>query len=300
MNSALHLCAGLSQQGHRTVPILRRVVWPLALAVLVAATFGVGRLGAQDASQEKTAQAEIDALRKQVKMLQKEIEELRKVVEEKTVEAARERQRHEELRKVAEERFRQASRVLEELFRQLDPREAQPPAAEKERLKAALKAYREALEKRGQEKDGKEEPGKEQLEKAQTLQRKADEQMKAGQLVEAEATYQQAIQLRQKLVVDFPAVPVHRLELARMNNSLGEMHTLTGRYKKAEPPLRKATALLEKLAAEVPDSRMWGPELVRSYQQLGQLYQASGKAKQAKEMLQKAKVLERSLDKESK
>src|SRR5436189_48812 len=40
--------------------------------------------------------------------------------------------------------------------------------------------------------------------KATALQRQADEQVKAGQLVEAEATYQQAIQLREKLVAEFP------------------------------------------------------------------------------------------------
>ena len=82
-----------------------------------------------------------------------------------------------------------------------------------------------------------------------------------------------------------------------MNNSLGEMHTLTGRYKKGEPPLRQAVALLEKLVKEFPDNVPYRRELVRSYQQFGQLYQASGKAKQAKDMLQRAKALEQSLDK---
>src|SRR5262249_10230619 len=135
-----------------------------------------------------------------------------------------------------------------------------------------------------------------QEKKAQALQRQADEQMKAGQLVEAEATYRQAIELRQKLAADFPAEPAHRLELARMNNSLGEMHTLTGRYKKGEPPLRQAVALLEKLVADPPATVPYRRELVRSYQQLGQLYQASGKNKQAKEMLQRAKAIEKTLE----
>jgi tetratricopeptide (TPR) repeat protein len=131
--------------------------------------------------------------------------------------------------------------------------------------------------------------------KAQALQQRGDEQFKAGQFVEAETTYRQAMELRQKLVADFPAVAAHRLELARIGNNLGELHNLTGRYKKAQPPLRQAVALLEKLATEFPDAVAYRRELVRSYQQLGQLYEASGKARQAKDMQQRAKALEKSL-----
>jgi tetratricopeptide (TPR) repeat protein len=132
--------------------------------------------------------------------------------------------------------------------------------------------------------------------KAQALQKQGDEQMKAGQLVEAEATYRQAMALREKLATDFPNVPAHRLELARMNNNLGELHTSTGRYKKAEPPLRKAVALLEQLVTDFPDGPAYRRELLRSYRQFGQLYEASGRARQAKEMKQRAKALEKALD----
>jgi tetratricopeptide (TPR) repeat protein len=132
--------------------------------------------------------------------------------------------------------------------------------------------------------------------KAKALQQRGDEQFKAGQFVEAEATYRQAMDLRQKLAADAPAVPAHRLELARMGTTLGEMHTLTGRYKKAQQPLKQALARLEKLAAEFPDTVVYRRELLRSYRQLGLMYEASGKAKQAKEMQQRAKALEKSLD----
>jgi hypothetical protein len=73
-----------------------------------------------------------------------------------------------------------------------------------------------------------------------------------GELKEAEADYEQAVALRERLAVEFPARPEFRHDLAGSHTSRGLLLKETGRLKEAEAEHVLALALHRQLAADFP------------------------------------------------
>ena len=90
-----------------------------------------------------------------------------------------------------------------------------------------------------------------------------------GRKVESERAYRIATEEYASLVVDFPAVPEYRLDLAASHNSLGLLLAGLGKRPEAEEQYHTALAIQVKLAADFPDIPTYRQELARSHNDLG-------------------------------
>jgi len=92
-----------------------------------------------------------------------------------------------------------------------------------------------------------------------------------GQPEKAEAAICRAIDLRQRLVADFPAVPTYRHELAMTHNNMGIVLNSLGKRGESEAAYRQALEILAKLAADFSTVPEYRKELARSHLNLGAL-----------------------------
>jgi tetratricopeptide (TPR) repeat protein len=112
-----------------------------------------------------------------------------------------------------------------------------------------------------------------------------------GQRSEAEAAHRRALALREKLAVDFPAVPSYRGDLAGSYSHLGVLLHDLGRRTEAETAYRHALAIEEKLAADFPAAPDYRLSLAETYVDLANLLRNRGEAAAALDWYAKAIAL---------
>jgi len=116
----------------------------------------------------------------------------------------------------------------------------------------------------------------------------------AGRFQEAEATYRQALVIREKLAADLPE-PDYREDLARSNTSLGSFMKERGRLREAEKLYRQAVALWKKLAVDLPVEARYRENLAQSLDNLGNTLRDSGQLREAEELILQALALQERL-----
>jgi tetratricopeptide (TPR) repeat protein len=116
-----------------------------------------------------------------------------------------------------------------------------------------------------------------------------------GQRAEAEAEYRKALALKEKLAADFPAVPVHRRDLAVTHNNLGALLRNQGKRAEAEAEYRGALALYERLAADFPAVPVHRGRLALIHNNLGNMLSDRGKGTEAEAEYRKALALQEKL-----
>jgi tetratricopeptide (TPR) repeat protein len=109
---------------------------------------------------------------------------------------------------------------------------------------------------------------------------------KQGQRDKAKEAYGKALDLYEKLLVDFPTVPAYRTKLVELLNK-------TGRGKDVERVDREAISRLEKLAAAHPKMALYRLYLVHSYQALANYLCYEINQKAAAEKIYRESVLVR-------
>ena len=97
---------------------------------------------------------------------------------------------------------------------------------------------------------------------------------RAPRPAEAEAALRAAIDVREKLAADSPAVTEYRQELADSCASLGDCLAAAGKRTEAEAAYRKALALREKLAADAPAVPVHRVDVARLCTCFGNLFAA--------------------------
>jgi serine/threonine protein kinase/tetratricopeptide (TPR) repeat protein len=102
-----------------------------------------------------------------------------------------------------------------------------------------------------------------------------------GQDEQARAGFEEAIELLERLAVDFPAVPKYRNELAAGYVNLGIFLNALGKRAEAEAAYRKGLSGYEKLATEFTAEPLYRQGLGKSYNNLGPLLRNWGKLPEA-------------------
>jgi serine/threonine protein kinase/Tfp pilus assembly protein PilF len=100
--------------------------------------------------------------------------------------------------------------------------------------------------------------------------------------------YREAIALREKLVVDFPTVLLHRRNLAHTLNNLGLVLLDLGRHAEAEAAHHRALALRDGLVAEFRAVPEYRTDLASSHNNLGLVSLSLGKLAEAEAAFQQA------------
>jgi serine/threonine protein kinase len=109
-----------------------------------------------------------------------------------------------------------------------------------------------------------------------------------GKPEEAEKASNRAVEIKTKLVHDFPAVPKYRQQLARsLNNLWVDLHTLKKR-EAASAALREAIRLEEKLVDDFPGVPMYEIELAGTYSNMGRQVGGNGQLEQSLPWLAKS------------
>jgi tetratricopeptide (TPR) repeat protein len=304
----------------------------LAAAAALGLTSPGPRLRAQEAGQSNKAQAENEALRKQIRDLQKQVEALKR--------------ENEALGKQAEANFRRAREAVDRLL--ADVTKPQPEADPEQMRKALLKAAREYYQHLRKEIGDKEKNGKgtsKQLERIEQALKELEQTFKLGgvrrfsaeltevepapakgandeskqrheearkllaageahrndgKVTEAHDTWKQAVELLRKVAAASPNVPAYQLDLARGYLNLGELGLDTGRYKEANRALRQAVTVLEKLVTDYPATPAYRRDLARGYTRLADLLQRTGRKREAQDMRRRAAEVKRSAEDKSK
>ena len=117
------------------------------------------------------------------------------------------------------------------------------------------------------------------------LQQLGDFAEGTGKRSEAEEQYGRALEIRQKLVADFPAVPSNREQLANCHGNLGALLYEGNKHTAAEVQYRYALAIQERLVIEfstVPGYRM---SLAMTHNNLGIVLRALDKPSEAEVQL---------------
>jgi serine/threonine-protein kinase len=99
----------------------------------------------------------------------------------------------------------------------------------------------------------------------------------ARQSPAAEQAYQEAVQVLDPLVTDFPDSPYHRMNLAEVQGDLADLQKDTGRPDKAEESRRQAIRHYEILTADFGEDPGNRQNLVRSHLLLGNLLCETGR-----------------------
>lgn len=112
--------------------------------------------------------------------------------------------------------------------------------------------------------------------------------------MEAAAEYRKALEMFEKLAVDFPTVPEYRVKQARSHNNLGALFELV-ETEEAEHQFRKALAIKEKLATDFPTVLEYRVDLGESHHNLGSVLYRLRKPKEAEEEYRQAVTLFKNL-----
>jgi tetratricopeptide (TPR) repeat protein len=88
--------------------------------------------------------------------------------------------------------------------------------------------------------------------------------MELGQRPAAEQAFRGALEIREQLVAEFPAVPSYRGELAESLNGLGVLLHVLGQWPAAEQACQRALEIREKLVADFPSVPQYRRELAGS------------------------------------
>jgi tetratricopeptide (TPR) repeat protein/tRNA A-37 threonylcarbamoyl transferase component Bud32 len=102
-----------------------------------------------------------------------------------------------------------------------------------------------------------------------------------GELKEAEADYDAALDNYMRLAADFPTRPEFRQELARSHNSRAILRRATGRLKEAEADFDAALDIRQQLAADFPTRPEFRQDLAASYNNRANLRRDTGRSKEA-------------------
>jgi len=98
---------------------------------------------------------------------------------------------------------------------------------------------------------------------------------------EAEAELREALDIKEKLATDFPAVPDYRADLAQSYNHWGNMLLSLGKPLEAEATLRRSSTLLRQLAVDFPGMPRYREALAGNLHDLGQKFRALAKGTEA-------------------
>jgi tetratricopeptide (TPR) repeat protein len=110
----------------------------------------------------------------------------------------------------------------------------------------------------------------------------------AGSHQEAEAAFDEALALREKLVADFPAVPLYQIALVRSLAARCARLTRTD-SPEAEKAVRRAIQISQALAEEFPTVPLYQQRLSGGYRQLIDLLHAGGRHPQAEQAAAEAR-----------
>ncbi len=116
-----------------------------------------------------------------------------------------------------------------------------------------------------------------------------------GKRPEADEQHRKALAVREKLVADFPAVPVYRRELAQSHNNLGLLLAELGKGPEAEEHVRRAQAIQEKLVADFPAVPRYRQDLALSHNNLGLLLGGLKKGPAAEQQYRTALAIQEKL-----
>jgi tetratricopeptide (TPR) repeat protein len=105
---------------------------------------------------------------------------------------------------------------------------------------------------------------------------------------DAAPEYRRALELREKLAADYPAVGVYRHDLALTYNSLGILLLGLEKRPDAETAFRRSLELHEKVAAEFPAVPAYRIDLAGSYVNFGRLLRDDGHALESLDWFAKA------------
>jgi tetratricopeptide (TPR) repeat protein len=141
-------------------------------------------------------------------------------------------------------------------------------------LEKALAFYQEFLREQGDD------PGM-RLEAARAYGRVGQINYLLGRSAEAEKANNQALELEEKLVNEFPQVPEYRHSLAASQNELGLGYRDAGHLDLAEAMFRKAVANWSQLAKEQPPSLDYQLGLARGLNNLALAYHETHQDKEA-------------------
>jgi serine/threonine-protein kinase len=157
--------------------------------------------------------------------------------------------------------------------------------AEKEFLESTLKRWQTFAAEKGQSELAQEI-------RAEGLFRVAVLRQKLGQKEEVVAAYEEAIQLLNKLVAEFPT---YRQRLANCQNNLASLLRDLGKLPDAESAFRQALTNQAKLAAESPSSPQYREALARCHNNLGRILADQSKRPEAEAEYRQALAIQQKL-----
>ena len=109
-----------------------------------------------------------------------------------------------------------------------------------------------------------------------------------GEMPAAERDFRRALELLDKLVVEFPTVPRYREVLAKACNSVGVLEAETGRLDEAEGHFRRQVPLARRLAEDFPDRPEHRRILARALTTLGNVLNRKGRVTEAEPIIREA------------
>ena len=148
-------------------------------------------------------------------------------------------------------------------------------------LKSALPFYEQFVEQKGEDLELK-------VEQAKVLSRLALIYQETGDITAADTSYRRALEIQEKLLSDFPAVPSYWNDVAGSYNNLGNLLKDSSRWTEAEAAYRRSLEIQEKLANDSPDEQLYQERLAGSYQNLGDLFSNQGKGEAADDAFRRA------------
>ena len=125
-------------------------------------------------------------------------------------------------------------------------------------------------------------------EMGRSYRRLGDIHQMLGQYEQAEEAYNSAMDVFNKLVVDFPDTADYRMEMVASENALGLTLRALGRHRQAERAFSTATELLEPLADEFPTEPAYAKALAEAHNNLGLILMDTGEPEKAKQAYRQA------------
>ena len=107
--------------------------------------------------------------------------------------------------------------------------------------------------------------------KAQALNNLAVVLREQGKKADAETAHRDSLEIKEKVAVRYPSVPLYRQELARGYSNLGVIRHDLGRPGPAQEAYEKSAGIYERLIADFPDVPGHAIELAGTYTNLGRL-----------------------------
>ncbi|MHC4706876.1 MAG: tetratricopeptide repeat protein [Planctomycetota bacterium] len=187
--------------------------------------------------------------------------------------------------------FQKARGAVDEMTRTAEQRLANAPGMEQIRRELLQKAqiyYQGFLEESSDEPTVRQETGR-------AYRRVGDIHKILGEYEQAEQAYRSAMDVFDKLAVDFPDAADHRMEIAVSGNGLGLALRALGRHQQAEEAFIAASALLEALAEESDAEPTCAKALAEAYNNLGLVLMDTGKPEEAKQAYHQALAIREDL-----